>query len=833
MLRYGFAMAHLMVDVCIVGLRAGIPHVLLIERAAGPFQNHWAFSGGSVNVSADEPLIDAAYRSLENQTSLSRNEAGLNLQPIGYRASAERDPRGYTATFLFMSHVDMDRVSHLASRSVREAWFPVNSLVAYSAGRRVPVLGERELPMSINAQPGIPVLAAGIGGIPMAFDHFDILQNEIREGFLTIPPPTGWRPVFWNLFGKDALHPFQAHVKPESFKDVIEFEGNAPGSVPDVGRSSHDLSGMSLLIVDICVLGLKGGIPHILLVKRRFSPFEKYWALPGVFVHASDGEQVKHAAQRKLGDEMSLTDVDLQPAGYSVNTRRDPRGPTATFVFTSVVDMTEVQPTLPDDAKALAWFPIRSDCIDDGGQETLDIFGLQMSNIRTDVLLWSAAAAAVAFACDDDAIEDIPETSPRPSAGYGEFRYNFAMASLSVSLCIIGVRDGVPHALLAERAGRPYSNHWILPGGRVNIAQGETLIDAAYRELEGASHQLHVEPIGYRAGAERDPRGYTVSFVFMVFVDMERVQPVAGRSFRQAWFPVRSLKAYSENDYVPILGDPELSGWTAAGMPVLGSGYAGIPMAFDHFDILQNEARAAFEKMVDESGQRGQLLWNAPGQEIRGPLQGFAVFRNKIERIPPKAPNPVPVHGKYRYDYAMAQLTADICIIGLKNDVPHILLIQRGNYPYKNYWAFPGGFLDVKDGESAIQAAHRELEEETSLTGLDLTPLGYSASAERDPRGYTATFVFISGVVDMDKAKPKAADDAKKVAWFPVHSLSAYVRGQAPPNFGSDTFTETTDTGVNIAREDTIAVPLAFDHYHILQSQVILALQDLVAPTHF
>lgn len=171
----------------------------------------------------------------------------------------------------------MDRVSHLASRSVREAWFPVNSLVAYSAGRRVPVLGERELPMSINAQPGIPVLAAGIGGIPMAFDHFDILQNEIREGFLTIPPPTGWRPVFWNLFGKDALHPFQAHVKPESFKDVIEFEGNAPGSVPDVGRSSHDLSGMSLLIVDICVLGLKGGIPHILLVKRRFSPFEKYW----------------------------------------------------------------------------------------------------------------------------------------------------------------------------------------------------------------------------------------------------------------------------------------------------------------------------------------------------------------------------------------------------------------------------------------------------------------------------------------------------------------------------------------------------------------------------
>ncbi len=31
----------------------------------------------------------------------------------------------------------------------------------------------------------------------------------------------------------------------------------------------------------------------------------------------------------------------------------------------------------------------------------------------------------------------------------------------------------------------------------------------------------------------------------------------------------------------------------------------------------------------------------------------------------------------------------------LKDGQMHVLLIQRGNEPYKGYWAFPGGFLDA------------------------------------------------------------------------------------------------------------------------------------------
>ena len=42
-----------------------------------------------------------------------------------------------------------------------------------------------------------------------------------------------------------------------------------------------------------------------------------------------------------------------------------------------------------------------------------------------------------------------------------------------------------------------------------------------------------------------------------------------------------------------------------------------------------------------------------------------------------------------------------------------VLLIQRKAHPYKGYWCTPGGFVDA--GETALEAAFRELQEETNM----------------------------------------------------------------------------------------------------------------------
>jgi 8-oxo-dGTP pyrophosphatase MutT (NUDIX family) len=82
----------------------------------------------------------------------------------------------------------------------------------------------------------------------------------------------------------------------------------------------------------------------------------------------------------------------------------------------------------------------------------------------------------------------------------------------------------------------------------------------------------------------------------------------------------------------------------------------------------------------------------------------------------------------------------------LPSEEPRILLLERGREPSSGALDFPGGFVDP--GESAEQALHREIMEETGLTVTDLRYL-YSAANRYKYRGVvysTCDFVF-TGVI--------------------------------------------------------------------------------------
>lgn len=104
------------------------------------------------------------------------------------------------------------------------------------------------------------------------------------------------------------------------------------------------------------------------------------------------------------------------------------------------------------------------------------------------------------------------------------------------------------------------------------------------------------------------------------------------------------------------------------------------------------------------------------------------------------------------------QLTADIIIEMTDRPGRPIVLIERRNPPPG--WAIPGGFVDV--GETVSQAAVREAKEET---GLDVTLdalLGCYSDPKRDPRGHTASLVYIGHAA----GEPAADDDAANLALF-------------------------------------------------------------------
>lgn len=120
----------------------------------------------------------------------------------------------------------------------------------------------------------------------------------------------------------------------------------------------------------------------------------------------------------------------------------------------------------------------------------------------------------------------------------------------------------------------------------------------------------------------------------------------------------------------------------------------------------------------------------------------------------------------YTYKYPRPAVTTD-CVVFTKEEEPKVLLIQRGNEPYKGCWAFPGGFMNME--ETAEECAVRELKEETGLTVTRIRQIGAYSKVDRDPRGRTVSIAYLA-IVDAPTAV-SGMDDAAKAAWFPLASL--------------------------------------------------------------
>jgi 8-oxo-dGTP diphosphatase len=124
----------------------------------------------------------------------------------------------------------------------------------------------------------------------------------------------------------------------------------------------------------------------------------------------------------------------------------------------------------------------------------------------------------------------------------------------------------------------------------------------------------------------------------------------------------------------------------------------------------------------------------------------------------------------YTYEYPMFTITSDILLYDKKEK--EFLLIKRKNEPFKDWWALPGGFVNID--ETILQAAKRELLEETGINcdelQITLIPSIVMDKVDRDPRYRTVTRVFV-GNCNSKTIKVVPNDDAIEFKWVKLSEI--------------------------------------------------------------
>lgn len=224
----------------------------------------------------------------------------------------------------------------------------------------------------------------------------------------------------------------------------------------------------------------------------------------------------------------------------------------------------------------------------------------------------------------------------------------------------------------------------------------------------------------------------SVAFYF-AFIDMKAFKRRFGIDFTERFD--KELKFVLDNDLMEIRG-------SRIYLTERGSDYINGVIPLFYSDMSKEELKTAFLKQERSEQSDEELFLSAYNIE----------------------------------DYDRPSVTTDIVAFAIRQEAEDsyrhnpknnlsVLLVKRGEHPFMNCWALPGGFL--RADETIEQCAYREITEETNVTPSALMYFGEFSEPERDPRGRIISNAFLS-VISEDNVKALGGDDAIDAKWFDI-----------------------------------------------------------------
>jgi 8-oxo-dGTP diphosphatase len=121
------------------------------------------------------------------------------------------------------------------------------------------------------------------------------------------------------------------------------------------------------------------------------------------------------------------------------------------------------------------------------------------------------------------------------------YTYTYPRPAVTVDIVILVTHGSGTEVLLIRRAQDPFKGQWALPGGFLDM--DEELEEAAARELEEETglEGISMKQIGVFGKIGRDPRGRTISVVYMARLPDRPAARAGDDAAEVGWFPLDAL----------------------------------------------------------------------------------------------------------------------------------------------------------------------------------------------------------------------------------------------------------------------------------------------------